>query len=116
MVLLGEKLKKLRIDRRLNQSHLAEMMGLATSAISSYESCSRRPSYEILIKYARIFHVSTDYFSESNGRTIWIFPISTAKKRRSSYRSSQYSETYDGASPCQSKSHAVTALTGASAY
>lgn len=37
------------------------MMGLATSAISSYESCSRRPSYEILIKYARIFHVSTDY-------------------------------------------------------
>ncbi len=61
MVLLGEKLKKLRIDRRLNQSHLAEMMGLATSAISSYESCSRRPSYEILIKYARIFHVSTDY-------------------------------------------------------
>lgn len=61
MVLLGEKLKKLRIDRKLNQSHLAEMMGLATSAISSYESCSRRPSYEILIKYARIFHVSTDY-------------------------------------------------------
>ena len=61
MVLLGETLKKLRIDRRLNQGQLAEMMGLATSAISRYESCSRRPSYEILIKYARIFHVSTDY-------------------------------------------------------
>lgn len=61
MVLLGETLKKLRIDRRLNQSQLAEMMGLATSAISSYESCARRPSYEILVKYARIFHVSTDY-------------------------------------------------------
>lgn len=61
MVLLGETLKKLRIDRRLNQGQLAEMMGLATSAISSYESCSRRPSYEILVKYARIFHVSTDY-------------------------------------------------------
>lgn len=61
MVLLGETLKKLRIHRRLNQGQLAEMMGLATSAISSYESCSSRPSYEILIKYARIFHVSTDY-------------------------------------------------------
>lgn len=61
MVLLGETLKKLRIDRKLNQSQLAEMMGLATSAISSYESCARRPSYEILVKYARIFHVSTDY-------------------------------------------------------
>ncbi|MCM1307808.1 MAG: helix-turn-helix domain-containing protein [Butyrivibrio sp.] len=61
MVLLGDTLKKLRTDKRLNQGQLAEMMGLATSAISSYESCSRRPSYEILVKYARIFHVSTDY-------------------------------------------------------
>lgn len=61
MVLLGERLKKLRLDRRLTQKQLAEIMGLGISAISSYESCTRCPSYEILIKYARIFHVSTDY-------------------------------------------------------
>ncbi|MBD5156925.1 MAG: helix-turn-helix transcriptional regulator [Butyrivibrio sp.] len=61
MVLFGDKLKMLRNSRNLTQENLAEMMGLATSAISSYESCSRRPSYEILIKYARIFHVSTDF-------------------------------------------------------
>ncbi|MCM1307547.1 MAG: helix-turn-helix domain-containing protein [Butyrivibrio sp.] len=61
MVLFGDKLKTLRLSRKLTQENLAELMGLATSAISSYESCSRRPSYEILIKYARIFHVSTDY-------------------------------------------------------
>ncbi len=61
MVLLGDKLKKLRLDRNFTQGQLADMMGLATSAISSYESCARRPSYEILIKYARIFHVSTDF-------------------------------------------------------
>lgn len=61
MVLLGDKLKKLRNSRNLTQENLAEMMGLATSAISSYESCARRPSYEILVKYARIFHVSTDF-------------------------------------------------------
>lgn len=61
MVLLGDKLKKLRTDRNLTQGQLAKMMGLAISAISSYESCSRRPSYEILIKYASIFHVSSDY-------------------------------------------------------
>ncbi len=51
----------LRNSRSLTQGDLAQMMGLATSAISSYESCSRRPSYEVLIKYARIFHVSTDF-------------------------------------------------------
>lgn len=61
MILIGERLKKLRMDRRLKQSELAEMMGLAASAISSYESCLRRPSYEILVKYAAVFHVSTDY-------------------------------------------------------
>lgn len=61
MVLFGDKLKMLRNSRNLTQDNLAEMMGLATSAISSYESCSRRPSYEILLKYARIFHVSTDF-------------------------------------------------------
>lgn len=61
MILLGDKLKMLRNSRSLTQGDLAQMMGLATSAISSYESCSRRPSYEVLIKYARIFHVSTDY-------------------------------------------------------
>ena len=61
MVLLGDKLKKLRLDRNFTQGQLAYMMGLATSAISSYESCARRPSYEILVKYARIFHVSTDF-------------------------------------------------------
>lgn len=61
MILMGDKLKKLRCDRKLTQGQLAEMMGLAISAISSYESCSRRPSYEILIKYTRIFHVSTDF-------------------------------------------------------
>lgn len=61
MILLGDKLKMLRNSRSLTQGELAEMMGLATSAISSYESCSRRPSYEVLIKYARIFHVSTDF-------------------------------------------------------
>lgn len=61
MILLGDKLKKLRRDRKLTQEQLAELLGLATSAISSYEACYRRPSYEILVKYARIFHVSADY-------------------------------------------------------
>lgn len=61
MVILGEKLRDLRKTNNLTQEQLAMRLGLAVSAISSYESCSRRPSYEILIKYARIFHVSTDY-------------------------------------------------------
>lgn len=34
---------------------------MAINAVSSYESGSHYPSYDVLVKLARIFHVSTDY-------------------------------------------------------
>lgn len=61
MVNMGDKLKSLRIEKKLTQKQIAERVGLAISAISSYESGTRYPSYDVLIKLAQIFHVSTDY-------------------------------------------------------
>ncbi len=61
MVNFGDKLKHLRIEKNLTQKQLAERIGLATSAISSYESGNRYPTYDVMAKFARIFHVSTDY-------------------------------------------------------
>ena len=61
MVNMGEKLKSLRIEKNLTQKQVADRIGLAISAVSSYESGTRYPSYDVLIKLARIFHVSTDY-------------------------------------------------------
>lgn len=61
MLILGEKLKQLRIGKNLNQDQLGEIMGLAVSTISNYETDKRCPSLEVLIKYARFFHVSADY-------------------------------------------------------
>lgn len=61
MLHMGEKLKTLRIEKKLTQKQVASQIGLAISAISSYESGSRYPSYDVLIKLACIFHVSTDY-------------------------------------------------------
>lgn len=58
---MGEKLKSLRIEKKLTQKQVAERIGLAISAVSSYESGSRYPSYDALVRLARIFHVSTDY-------------------------------------------------------
>lgn len=58
---MGEKLKSLRIEKKLTQKQIADRIGLAISAVSSYESGSRYPSYDVLVKLARIFHVSTDY-------------------------------------------------------
>ena len=58
---MGDKLRSLRIEKNLTQKQVADRIGLAISAVSSYESGSRYPTYDTLIKLARIFHVSTDY-------------------------------------------------------
>lgn len=58
---MGEKLKSLRIEKKLTQKQVADRIGLAISAVSSYESGTHYPSYDVLVKLARIFHVSTDY-------------------------------------------------------
>lgn len=61
MVNFGKKIKALRLERNITQKQLADMAGVAVSAISSYESGNRYPSYDVLISLSRIFHVSTDY-------------------------------------------------------
>lgn len=58
---MGDKLKSLRIEKKLTQKQVADRIGLAISAVSSYESSSRYPSYDVLVRLAHIFHVSTDY-------------------------------------------------------
>lgn len=57
----GGKLKSLRTGQKLSQRELAERLGVAKSIISYYESGDRYPSYDILVKLARLFHVTTDY-------------------------------------------------------
>lgn len=61
MVNFGKKIKSLRLERNITQKQLADMAGVAVSAISSYESGNRYPSYDVLISLSRIFRVSTDY-------------------------------------------------------
>lgn len=45
----------------MTQQQLAGRLGVAKSIVSYYESGDRFPSYDVLIKIARIFHVTTDY-------------------------------------------------------
>jgi len=61
MVNLGEKIKSLRLEKHLTQTELARRIGVSKSMVSSYELEQRSPSYEILIKIAAYFGVSTDF-------------------------------------------------------
>ena len=57
----GKRLKTLREQAGLTQQQLADRIWVSKSAISNYELLERNPSPEILIKLAKVFHVSTDY-------------------------------------------------------
>lgn len=58
---LGKRVKALRLQNHLTQEQLAQKLGLTKSVISAYETGSRQPSYDVLIRLSRIFKVSTDY-------------------------------------------------------
>jgi len=61
MVNLGHRLRALRIQMGLTQLQLSERLWVSKAMISSYELDQRTPSYEVLIKIAKFFNVSTDY-------------------------------------------------------
>ena len=58
---ISEQLKQLRISRHFSQGQVATAIGVSPSAISAYENNIRQPSCDILIKFAQLYRVSTDY-------------------------------------------------------
>lgn len=57
----SEKLKEARKQLWLTQSQLAEMLGLSTRSIISYENGTKRPHRSTLEKLAQALHVSVRY-------------------------------------------------------
>ena len=66
----GDKLKMLRNGQKMTQQQLATRLGVAKSVVSYYESGDRFPSYDVLIKIARTFHVTTDYLLDIERRRV----------------------------------------------
>ena len=60
-VKIGERLKELRKSKGWTQVQVAAKMGLTDSVIFFYERQERAPSPEVLIKFAELYDVSTDY-------------------------------------------------------
>ena len=58
---LSKKLTLLRQQQNLSQSEVARRISVSSSAISAYEADKISPSLEILVKLAKLYHVSTDY-------------------------------------------------------
>ena len=60
---LGEKIRKLRMSRKMTQSDLAKKLDVTTSTISFYENNMRLPSYEVLVKLSRVFEIYNGQFA-----------------------------------------------------
>lgn len=72
MVNFGTTLKELRKNMGLTQQQLADRLWLSKATVSYYEQSLRYPSPEVIVKLARIFHVSADYLlgMEEKSQTI----------------------------------------------
>lgn len=59
--MFGRKLKELRLEKKINQSELGEIIGISPSTVGMYERDQRFPDKDILGKIADYFEVSVDY-------------------------------------------------------
>lgn len=67
----AERLKKLRMEKGLSQSVLAEKLGVSRGSISFYENCDRIPDIAFLVSASSFFGVSPDYLlGLSNERSL----------------------------------------------
>lgn len=57
----GERLRELRLSKKMTQDELAHIMGLKKSTICTYEKEKRRPKYQVVQKYMELFGVTAEY-------------------------------------------------------
>ena len=72
-VKFGTVLKTIRKEKGLSQAQLGAMVGTSKAVISKYENSQSYPGYDVLIKMANTFKVSTDYLlGVERKKTIYI--------------------------------------------
>lgn len=67
----GENFRNLRKSRSLTQKELGMKIGLSKAVVSKYENGMGYPTYDVLIRIAQFFGVTTDYLlGVASGKTI----------------------------------------------
>lgn len=57
---VGNKLRKLRVEKSMTQQELADTLGISVSTVSSYELGSRVPSDKVKKQYSLYFNRSIE--------------------------------------------------------
>ena len=61
MKIFGERLKELRLERKLTQNSLAKTLNVSGNTVYAWENDKQEPSMPTLLKLSEIFGVSLDY-------------------------------------------------------
>ncbi|MCG0275625.1 MAG: helix-turn-helix domain-containing protein [Thermosediminibacteraceae bacterium] len=70
-MMIGERIKSLREERKITQQELARYLGVSQKTISNYENGERSPDPDTLRKIADYFDVTVDYLlGRSNHRRL----------------------------------------------
>ena len=59
--IFGIKLKELRVEKGYSQRKFGEILGFCNQTVSFWESGSREPDLDTLIKISEFFQVSVDF-------------------------------------------------------
>ena len=59
--MLNERIREIRLARKISQVELAKALGVTKQSVSNWENDNIQPSIDMLVKIADALHVSTDY-------------------------------------------------------
>ncbi len=66
--MLSQRIKELRLAKKLSQVELANLIGVTKQSVSNWENDNIQPSIDILIKLSEVLSVSTDYLLALDNR------------------------------------------------
>jgi len=73
------RIKQLREENNLTQQELADKLDGAKSTVAMYESGTRKPSLDVLVKLSEIFNCSIDYIlcknTNSDSKDFYMTPV-----------------------------------------
>lgn len=70
--MIGEKIRELRLSRKISQVELARALNVTKQSVSNWENNNILPSIEMLKNIALYFSCSTDYLLELDCKTYYI--------------------------------------------
>lgn len=75
--MLGDRIREIRIAKKISQVELAKILGVTKQSVSNWENENIQPSIEMLSKIADALAVTTDYLlSRENKRYLDVTGLS----------------------------------------